>query len=84
MAGLVIQRCHDRFPPGTVIAARPAAKVAPSGHFKNKAPGSAVQATVASAVPHLTFAGLDPSTPHVLTAVVGGELRRLYATSEAI
>ena len=83
MAGLVIQRCHDRFPAGTVVAARPAAKVAPSAHFKNKVPGSAVQATLASAVPHLTFAGLDASTPSVLTAVVGGELPRLYPTSEA-
>ena len=61
---------------------RPPSK--PKPKCRRLTPGSAVQATLASAVPHLTFAGLDPSTPHVLTAVVGGELRRLYATSEAI
>ncbi len=85
MAGLVIQRCHQTFPPGTVVQARPGAKVAVYGRgHGNKVAGAAqASATVQSTVPHITFTGLDPSTFYMLTGVVGGQLRRLHAMSEA-
>ena len=85
MAGLVIQRCHDRFPAGTVVQARAESKVAlHSRGSGNKLAGAALaSATVQPTVPHLAFSGLPPETPLVLTGVVGGQLRRLHAMSEA-
>jgi hypothetical protein len=85
MAGLTIQRCHQTFPPGTVVQARPEAKVAlhQRGHGNKVAGAAAASATVQSTVPHLSFTGLDPSTFYVLTGVVGGGLRRIQAMSEA-
>jgi hypothetical protein len=86
VAGLTIQRCHQTFPPGTVVQARPEAKVASPasrGHGNKVAGAAAASATVQNAVPHLSFTGLAASTFYILTGVVGGELRRIQAMSEA-
>jgi len=45
--------------------------------------GPAAQASATVTGGALVFSGLDASTPYVITGVVGGKLRRIYATSEA-
>jgi hypothetical protein len=84
MAGLTIgSRIHSIFPSGTVVQARPEAKVALQG----RGPGTKVAGTATASgtvgAAGLTLTGLDPSAFYILTGVVNGELRRIQAMSES-
>jgi hypothetical protein len=84
MAGLTLgSHIHSVFPSGTVVQARPEAKVALHGRGPGTKLAGAAAASGTVGAAGLSLTGLDPSTPYVLSGTVGGQRRVIYAQSEA-
>jgi hypothetical protein len=84
MAGLALgAHIHQVFPAGTAVQAREEAKVALHGRGPGAKLAGSAKASGSVGAGGLSLTGLDPSTPYVLTGVVAGQRRQVYATSDA-
>jgi hypothetical protein len=83
MAGLNLPASrNDVFPEGTVVSARRASQVARHDDRNGQVPGPAAVASGTVTAGALALTGLDASTPHVLSAVIGVPVTGAAATDK--